>query len=201
MANLLVYLIHPSPDSLNAATATSIVDGLTADGHRVQLRNLYQLDFDPRLGLEDFTEQAAGNVPAAVRAEQEAISAADGLLFVYPTWWWERPAMLKGFCDRILTKGFAWEYGENGVEGLLGSKRVFAAVTHGGPRELYESFGVEFDRFHDAFRVGTLGFCGMTDLEIFSSYGVPMYASDERVPHVAEATEAARKFFTPDATA
>jgi len=195
MKDLLVYLAHPSLESLNAATANSIADGLRSDGHQVEFRDLYRLGFDPRLTEEDLTLRAEGKVSPDVEAEQKAITRANGIVFVYPTWWWERPAMMKGFFDRVFTFGFAYAYGEEGVVGLLGEKRVFIAVTHGAPTELYDKLGADLKKIHNSTKVGTLGFCGVNDVEVFTTFGVPMITSNDILPHVQEATLAARNYF------
>lgn len=195
MSNLLIYLAHPNPESLNADTANGMAEALRGRGHAVTVRDLYRLDFDPRLSLTDFQLLGAGDLAPAVREEQQHIAAADGILFVYPVWWWGYPAMLKGLIDRVFTKGFAWDYGEAGVVGKLTGKRMFIAATHGGPRELYEQMGVDPEALHDPLRIGTLGFCGAAEVEVMASFGVPMYASNEVVDHPRRATEAAVAFF------
>jgi NAD(P)H dehydrogenase (quinone) len=49
-------------------------------------------------------------VPADVRAEQEKIERADAMAFIYPVWWSDCPAVLKGWFDRVLTYGYAYYY-------------------------------------------------------------------------------------------
>ena len=200
MSNITVYLAHPSPNSLNGATARAITEELTAAGHTVELRDLYRLGFEPLLTEADTSAYATGTVPPDVATEQRIIAAADGIVLVYPTWWWSYPAMLKGFIDRVFTMGFAWEAGPEGVVGKLGNKPFFVAVTHGASRELYQTLGVDLTHFHDPLKVGTLGFCGVREIEVFASYGIPMYASDAEMPHRDEAARAAVAFFNPTET-
>jgi NAD(P)H dehydrogenase (quinone) len=52
-------------------------------------------------------------VPDDVAAEQAKIDKADALVFVYPLWWSDCPAKLKGWFDRVLTYGYAYFYDED----------------------------------------------------------------------------------------
>jgi NAD(P)H dehydrogenase (quinone) len=45
-----------------------------------------------------------------VEAEQEKINKADALVFIYPVWWSDCPARLKGWFDRVFTYGYAYQY-------------------------------------------------------------------------------------------
>ena len=40
-------------------------------------------------------------VPRDVRQHVEALKTHDAVVFVYPTWWFNVPAMLKGWLDRV----------------------------------------------------------------------------------------------------
>lgn len=56
-------------------------------------------------------------VPPDVEVEQGKIDRADGLVFIYPVWWSDCPAKLKGWFDRVLTCGYAYVYDERGTRG------------------------------------------------------------------------------------
>ncbi|MOA52701.1 Glutathione-regulated potassium-efflux system ancillary protein KefF [compost metagenome] len=46
-----------------------------------------------------------------VEAEMERMKKHDALAYVFPVWWYNLPAMLKGYIDRVWNNGFA--YGSN----------------------------------------------------------------------------------------
>ncbi len=54
-------------------------------------------------------------VPEDVRIEQKKINKADALAFIYPVWWSDCPAIMKGWFDKVLTYGYAYFYNENEV--------------------------------------------------------------------------------------
>ena len=68
---------------------------LEEKGHEVRVRDLYELNFNPVLGASDFISFSQGNTPADIKEEQEHISWADSITFIYPVWWAGLPAILK----------------------------------------------------------------------------------------------------------
>ena len=133
---VLVIYCHPRPDSFGAALRDSVMDGLTAAGHAVELRDLYAEGFDPVLSAAQrgayFDE--AGN---AVGLEDHVVSLrpAEGLVLVYPTWWFGMPAMLKGWFDRVWLPGVAFRLGgpKALVPLLTGLRRIGVVTTYGSP--------------------------------------------------------------------
>ena len=196
MANVLLTLAHPNPDSLNGATAKSIQRALEEKGHSVKLNDLYRTDFDPKLGFKDFEQWGKGEVPTDVKAMQEDIAWADGLVFVYPNWWNSRPALLKGYIDRVYTKGFAWDFGANGLEGKLKGKQTLVAVTSGTPKELYQGLGIPTEHLQNHMELGTLKFCGIEEVKFVETYAI--LSGDESLPktHIKDATDAAVALFS-----
>jgi putative NADPH-quinone reductase len=106
---VLVVYCHPCPESFCAAIRDAVCDALRRGGHEVDLLDLYAEGFEPamppdeRRGYHD-----AGPNLTPVRRHAERVARADGLVFVYPTWWFGLPAMLKGWLDRVLVPGFAF---------------------------------------------------------------------------------------------
>ena len=102
MRALVVYC-HPDPKSFNAAIRDLVLAKLCAAGAEVRLADLYATGFQPVLTGPEW--QGYLDCPkntACVEAEVEAVRWCDTLIFVYPTWWYGLPAMLKGWLDRVL---------------------------------------------------------------------------------------------------
>ena len=112
----LVIHCHPRPDSFTAAVRDRVLDRLRAAGAEVRLRDLYAESFDPvlsRAELDIYEDPARNTDPVAGHVDD--IRWCDTLIFVYPTWWYGLPAMLKGWLDRVLLPGVAFEMpDENG---------------------------------------------------------------------------------------
>jgi putative NADPH-quinone reductase len=132
----LVVLAHPLPESFAASAARTVVEALEAKGHTVDLLDLYAEDFDPRLTA---TERAAYMEPGYQPSEDvsglvERLKASDGLVLVFPQWWFNLPAMMKGFIDRIFVPDVAFGHDKAGgrIVPLLTNIRSFWVVTSTG---------------------------------------------------------------------
>ncbi|GAA0430486.1 hypothetical protein Aca07nite_39290 [Actinoplanes capillaceus] len=157
----LVVLAHPRPDSLTAATAARARDRLVADGHTVDLLDLYREGFDPSLLPEDEPDwaDAAKTYSPEVRAHMARVAAADVIVVVFPVWWWGLPAMAKGWVDRVWNRGFAYE------PSTLHGKRMRWVGLAAGPAAHYATHG--FDKILDLqLRVGVSEYCGITDATV-----------------------------------
>ncbi|MEL6167564.1 MAG: NAD(P)H-dependent oxidoreductase [Pseudomonadota bacterium] len=108
MRALVVYS-HPRPQSFTAAVRDLVVRKLLEAGAEVRVRDLYAEGFDPRLTSEDWEcyEDEATNCDR-VSDHVDDIRWCDALIFVYPTWWYGLPAMMKGWLDRVLLPGVAF---------------------------------------------------------------------------------------------
>lgn len=90
---------------------------LCEKGLEVEVRDLYQLNFQPVLAGEDTIHVGEGNFvrdqeifPPDVLVEQEKILQIDLLIYVFPIWWNGMPAIMKGYFDRVFQHGFAYSF-------------------------------------------------------------------------------------------
>jgi NAD(P)H dehydrogenase (quinone) len=133
---VLVIYCHPRPDSFSAALRDAAVEGLTGSGHAIELRDLYAEGFDPVLSTRqrgtyfDETENLRG-----LEDHVAALRRAQGLVLVYPTWWFGMPAMLKGWLDRVWLPGVAFHLGgPKALKPLLTDiRRIAVVTTYGSP--------------------------------------------------------------------
>jgi len=92
---LLVIHAHPVPESFNGALCKVAVDSARAQGHEVRLIDLYAEGFNPVMSAEERRAyQDDGPPPPDVAPQIAALQWAEGLIFVYPTWWYAQPAMM-----------------------------------------------------------------------------------------------------------
>lgn len=142
MKHLIIYA-HPNLQSLNAYFRQTIAEHLTHNGHEVKIRDLYQLNFNPVLSLEDMAGQRRGQVSEDVNAEQDYITWADCITFIHPIWWTGLPAILKGYIDRVFSYGFAYRYDQGIQKGLLTGKQAVIINTHGKSHAEYSHIGMD----------------------------------------------------------
>ena len=108
MRALVVYC-HPRSESFTAAVRDRVMERLAAAGAETRQIDLYARDFDPRLtAAEHEGYEDTGTNHHRVRRDVDDLRWCDTLIFVYPTWWYGLPAMLKGWLDRVLLPGVAF---------------------------------------------------------------------------------------------
>ena len=154
----LIILGHPDGESLNAALADAYETGLRKTDAEVERLDLHKLSFDPilRYGYRKRTELEPDLVEA-----QRLLKWADHLVWVYPVWWGSVPALLKGFLDRTLLPGFAFQKHPNSYkwDKLLSGKSARIICTLDQPPWFYRlRFGQPSTR---AMREVTLQFIGV----------------------------------------
>lgn len=99
---ILLVKCHPCPTSYGAAVAARAEATLAAAGHELRVTDLYAAGFDPVMGeaeWRDYHDEALNQIPVADHVAD--LTWAEALVFVYPTWWFGLPAMLKGYLDRV----------------------------------------------------------------------------------------------------
>ena len=195
---ILLVFAHPDQRSLNAALRDVAVETLLADGHEVQVSDLYAVGWKSQVDGADFPRLVPGTrlkvAPASaeayaegaltddVRAEQEKLLWVDVLILQFPLWWYARPAILKGWVDRVYAYGFAYGVGEHSDrhwgdrfgEGTLAGKRAMLIVTAGGWEEHYAARGINgpIDDLLFPINHGILHYPGYTVLPPFVAYRV-----------------------------
>ena len=115
-----IYIVfaHPSKRSFTYEVLEEFTRGLQDAGHTFEIGDLYEMDFVTDMDLDQYARESSLDigtpVPEDVKREQDRIDRADALVFVYPLWWSDCPAKLKGWFDRVWAYGYAYFY-EDGV--------------------------------------------------------------------------------------
>ncbi len=135
---ILVILGHPKKGSFNHAIAETAVQTLKCCGHEVIFHDLYEERFDPVATYEEIPKEACLNPVMDKHCEEVAV--ADGIIIVHPNWWGQPPAILKGWVDRVIRPGVAYEFkegdsGEGIPIGLLKAKVALVFNTSNTPDE------------------------------------------------------------------
>lgn len=130
--NISLILASPRKESFNHAIAATAVEILKENGHKISFHDLYEEKFDPLLPTEEIAKDAS--LPPDIAKHCQEISTADGIIIVHPNWWGQPPAILKGWVDRVIRPGVAYEFLENdsgeGVpSGLLQAKSAIVFNT------------------------------------------------------------------------
>lgn len=210
--NVFIVYAHPEPSSFNAALKDVAVQVLTAQGHAVRISDLYAMRWSPILDESDFEgprpaldrldlmrEQehafTCGTQRAPVTAEQAKISWADLVIFQFPIWWFSMPAILKGWIDRVMSRGFAYSAGRSYDSGHFKGKRVMLCLTTGSSSTLYEPNGMGGDLLHVLWPIhnGILAFTGFTVLPPFAAWAPAKVSAEVRNHYLQDYAEYLRR--------
>ncbi len=132
-----VITAHPLEGSLCDAVRRRVVGTLRRRGDRVADTDLYREGFRPAMTraerLAYFSEEPD---TAAVGDYVDRLRWAEALVFCFPVWWGDMPAMLKGYFDRVWVPGVAFHPPERGGRlrpGLTHIRRLGVVATYGSP--------------------------------------------------------------------
>lgn len=198
MKILYVYA-NPNPLSFNGELK-NIALATLSEKHNVLLSDLYAENFNPTASWNDFTipatllshsylaaQQTAyreNKIASDIQSELAKIKDADHIILQFPLWWFAAPAILKGWLDRTLIKGFAYDAGKIFKDGLLQGKTATLVVTTQSPASAYQTngaHGATIDTFLHPIH-HTLRFTGMTTLAphiIYQAYDLDELRSQQ----------------------
>lgn len=137
---ILVIDGHPDGDHGHFvhALATCYADAAEKAGHEVHRLLLAGLDVPVLASTEQWLH---GEVPPSLRAAQQDIAWAEQLVFFYPLWLGDMPALLKAFLEQVLRPGFAFRYRDGGFpEKTLTGRSARIVVTMGMPAAIYRTW-------------------------------------------------------------
>ena len=184
--NILSVYAHHEATSLTSALKNTTISVLMRQGHTVLESDLYGSGFAPKAEKFDFVTTTGGhfnymleqrhaaqnNMAFApdIVAEIEKLAQADIVIFHTPMWWFSVPAVLKGWFDRVLAMGVAWDGGRIYENGLLRGKQAMLCVVAGGPEDYFRVDGKHRatpQQILHPIQHGTLAFCGFDVIEPF----------------------------------
>ena len=190
---ILLVLAHPLTDSYAASVAATAKQTFEARGDQVDVLDLYRQGFDPRLTASErrgyfdvpYDTSAVGDVVARLKA-------ADGLVLVFPQWWFNFPAILKGFFDRAFAPGVAFDHEKSGgriVPRLTNIKLFWALTTTGSPWWVVKLY--MGDPVRRLLKRGIAAFCAKgVDFKMISLNDMDRSTPEKRQAHLAKVARA-----------
>ena len=162
--HILIVYAHPNTDSFCHALKESVYEALIAQNHEVKIVDLYAEEFQPCMVPADFSQFDRKPLPDDVVREQARVEWSDGMVFIFPIWWWSFPAILKGWIDRVFSFGWAYENPSDPASGHLTPRRVLVLPTAGGDQQMFAKR--EYDKAFDIqTTIGTWDYCNFPDVK------------------------------------
>ncbi|PCJ25381.1 MAG: hypothetical protein COA97_07770 [Flavobacteriales bacterium] len=115
MSKTLIILAHPKIEN---SIGNKIISTILLEQENIEIRHLDKLYPDFKIDI---------------KAEQEALLAANTIVFQYPLFWYSTPALLKEWIDQVFQYGFAFGKDSYHLEG----KRIIVSFTMGSPKSDY----------------------------------------------------------------
>lgn len=165
MKNLIIYA-HPYDKSYNSSILQQLTNKLKESKQTVDIINLYKDNFNPVLKEEELALYSQGKfLDPMVKDYQTRVNNADRLFFIFPVWWYDIPAILKGFLDKVLLKDWAYEISETGIPKgkLTFIKKATIISTMKSPKWYY--WLLYRNSIKHSFIKGTLKFCGIKNIQ------------------------------------
>ena len=163
MQKILLINGHPDKESFNYALSEAYKKGALKSGAEIKEINIRDLNFNPNLqfGYRKRTELEPDLLEA-----QDKLKWADHLVWIYPVWWGSVPAMMKGFLDRVMLPGFAFNKRENSLwwDKCFTGKTARIICTLDQPEWYYRL--VYRSPSHHAMKKGTLNYIGVKKVRI-----------------------------------
>ncbi|MBU3134233.1 NAD(P)H-dependent oxidoreductase [Clostridium gasigenes] len=125
-----IILAHPWHGSFNKAIMDTTVEQFKKMKKEYQIIDLNKENFDPVLREEELSLYSKGEFKDdLVKKYQMMLKDSDELVFIFPIWWFDLPAILKGFIDKVMLKNYAYIEGKYGLKGLLTNIKVTTVIT------------------------------------------------------------------------
>lgn len=185
----VLILAHPDGSSFNHAIAERIIFTLEEDGHHVRLHDLYEEHFQPVLENEEIRRRFSFD--DLFTSHTRDLQESAGIILVYPDWWGMPPAIMKGWLDRILRPGIAFEYqGEDFLPKektalLTGRKALVVSTTN-------ETNPLSQDGMYALWRDRIFGYIGIEDITFKTFYGVHGSSARDRREWLRETADLIR---------
>lgn len=196
MKTLIVYN-HPYEGSFCNAILKAVQRGLKKGGHTCKVINLDKDNFDPVMRAKDLKafaelgrgiESALMNLDPTVFRYKKKLEWADHIVMIFPIWWMSMPAMMKGFVDKMIFPGVAYDM-DNGrlVSRLASLKQVTVISTMNTPADIYrDMFG---NSLEGSLIKGTFNQIGIHDAEWISFNMVKQVGTEVREQWLADLEE------------
>lgn len=143
--NILIVYSHPSENSYTFQVFQQLIKVLENLNCEVEISDLYAMNFESDMTAQEYEREGFARtelpLPNDIIEEHKKIEKADCLIFLYPVWWSDCPAKLKGWFDRVYSVGYAYGQNEHTTK-MKTIKHGVVICTAGHPNEFLNEIGI-----------------------------------------------------------
>ena len=153
--NKLIITANPSSKAFTHQIANRLKELAIEKWDEIEILDLYKTEL--KQDFLSFEEPKDMWKDETTKKLQGKITWADEIVFVFPIWWWDMPAIMKNFFDSNFWAGFAFKYENWKAIGLLNDKIVRIVATSGAPSFFYKILL----HIQIMWNMNRIAFCGM----------------------------------------
>jgi len=164
--NVLIILGHPDSNSFNHAIAETCKNILITNGHTVIFHDLQKDGFNPIINANEIPKH--GQIDNVIKKHCDDLVKSDGIIIIHPNWWGQPPAIMKGWIDRVIRPGVAYEFaeGDNGEGTPIGLlKAQVGLVFNTSNTSEYRENNIFKDPLETIWKNCIFDFCGVERFE------------------------------------
>ncbi|MDR1578915.1 MAG: NAD(P)H-dependent oxidoreductase [Synergistaceae bacterium] len=171
MFTTIIYA-HPYEGSYNRAILNTVIGSLKARGKEYVLIDLYQDNFDPVLTKAELAAYSRGDyLDPLVGKYNGILDETEKAVLIFPIWWYDFPAIMKGFFDKVMLPGSSYSSGETRLCAIRHIPRTLIITTASASTEtLIDNLGDTVNRMMIDTIFKAIGFHGAV-WENFGSIG------------------------------
>ena len=162
--NTLIIIAHPGNHSITHEVADEVTATLNSKDCQSTRLDLYRQNFNPVLSKKELDTWNEGQISQDAIEHQKLIASHQGLIMIFPVWWNAPPAILLGWMQRVLSKGFAFDYPDGSHLGLL--KNPVQLIINSG------SSNPEYAPLYVDPIAASLNYCGIKKVLAHVNYGM-----------------------------
>jgi len=145
--NTTIVFAHPWEGSLNRVILNKVIDKLHGDGDIVTLIDLYKDGFNPVMSEKDLLLYSQGkSADPMVDHYNTILDKTEKIIFLFPIWWYDMPAIMRGFLDKVMLNHSAYIEDDQGLRPVRNIQNTILLTTSAAPTEVITS------RFGDPIR-------------------------------------------------
>ena len=138
-----ILFAHPWHGSFNKSVLDRVTAHLDRSGEPYTVIDLNKDGFNPAMSERDLELYARGeSADPLVGVYNAILDRTERLILVFPIWWYDMPAILRGFFDKVILSGSSYIEDERGMHPLRKVRETVLFTTSSAPTEsLIRDFG------------------------------------------------------------
>lgn len=135
MNNTIIYA-HPWNESFNSAILNQAIESIKKRGENYKVIDLYKDQFNPVMSNEELRVYSKGGFKdPLIKSYNDILDDTDRVIVIFPIWWYDMPAIMRGFFDKVMLSGSAYNEDHEGMHALRSIDDTIVLTTSSAPTD------------------------------------------------------------------